>query len=86
MRVAPIIGEPLRFRVQSETNPRKWYLVELGSRQTQCDCVHYLMRIAPTIYNSRQRVDPCKHGQAALLYFAMQMLERIESHETTRSG
>jgi len=86
LKVLPILSEPLRFRVQSEANPRRYYLVELGSRVTSCDCMHYQTRIGPLLKNDYQTKEPrlCKHGVAALATFAMQMVGRIEREYASR--
>ena len=86
LKVIPILSEPLRFRVRSESNSRRTYLVELGARITTCDCLNYQMRIAPLLKNDYQTKEPrlCKHGAAALAYFAMQMIRRIEFEQSRR--
>lgn len=87
LKVMPILCEPLRFRVQSEANPRRFYLVELGSRVTTCDCMNYQTRIAPLLRHDYQKTEArlCKHGVAALAFFASQMLIKIErEYESNR--
>ena len=87
MKVIPILGEPLRFRVQSEANPRKFYLVELEANHLagQCDCHHWRIRIGPLIQHDFQTKVKrfCKHILAARSYFCERMLERIAA-ETKR--
>jgi len=81
LKVTPILGEVLRFRVQSESNPRRFYLVELDAHHNngQCDCRDFQTRHGPMLkhdYQTKLR-RRCKHCKAALLYFAERMLERI---------
>lgn len=88
MKVVPILGEPLRFHVQSESNPRKWYLVELDANKNagQCNCAQWLMRIGPLLQDDYQHKIKrrCKHLQAAFIYFAESILERISREEAQR--
>lgn len=89
MKVVPILGEPLRFRVQSEANPRQFYLVELEANRLagQCECHHWRMRIGPLIHHDYQtRIKRrCKHLNAAFIYFGERMLERISAEYKTTS-
>lgn len=73
MKVSPVPHEPLRFRVQSAANPKKFYLVELETHRNNgaCDCHDFLYRKVqllahPYERGARQR---CKHIIAAREYF-----------------
>ena len=80
MKVFPVLNELLRYRVQSEKNPRKYYLVELDAdlRKAICDCPHWQIRVSKLNEDDFQK-EPrlCKHQEAALRCFAVQMLQRI---------
>lgn len=81
MRVVHV--ERCRFRVQSESNPKAWYLVDLlsNNRMGQCDCADFRTRIGPLhnkIEERQMRRDDagidfrwsCKHIDAAKDFFA----------------
>ena len=88
MKVTPVLGEPLRFHVQSESNTRKFYLVELDANRNagQCNCAQWLMRIGPLITDDYQNKIKrrCKHLQAAFIFFAESILERISREQAER--
>ena len=73
MRVEQVIGEPLRFRVQSESNPRRWYLVDLEFFDNNgcCDCPEFQYRQQPLLLDDYQSTVKrrCKHVIAAREYF-----------------
>lgn len=81
MKVYPIVGEPLRFRVQSESNPRRFYLVELDwfNNNGGCDCRDFLYRHAPLLKNPYDKTirQRCKHILAAREFFLEGWLELL---------
>lgn len=81
MRVTPIPGEPLRYRVASETNPEKKYLVELDANHNagQCECTDWRMRIGPLQQDDYQRKirRRCKHLRAAMEFFSESILDMV---------
>lgn len=83
LKVHPVLGEPTRFRVQSESKQRTWYLVELSGdpRQSRCDCQNWIMRVQKQNRTTKGPVLQCKHQLAALQRFAFDMLRRIEQHQ-----
>lgn len=71
----------MRFRVQSEADARRYYLVELDANRNagECDCPQWKIRIGPLIENDYQRKlrRRCKHIIAAREYFLDQWLDLL---------
>lgn len=88
MRVHPIQCEPLRYRVESESNPAKKYLVELDANHNagQCECVDWRMRIGPLQQDDYQRKirRRCKHLRAAFEHFAESILDLVSEQVKAR--
>jgi len=61
--VQEVPNEPFQYRVKSDTTD-EWYVVDLIALGTtgQCNCMHYLARIAPKVAQGlRGRAAHCKH-------------------------
>lgn len=90
MKVYPILGEPLRFRVQSESQPRQFYLVELDALNNNgaCDCKSFLYRHAPLIKNPYDKTvrQRCKHILAAREFFLDRWLELLSAEMKDKHG
>lgn len=69
MKVTPL--ENLRYMVQSESDPKVEYLVDVLAGR--CSCPNFVCRI-------RKPPGRCKHLTATLLVFAEEMLEKIRKH------
>lgn len=86
--------ERCRFKVQSESNPKVWYLVDLlaNNRMGRCECADFRTRIGVAhhaVEEGARRMDDfgvdfrwtCKHIDAAKEFFAdmfLLMCERLD--------
>jgi len=87
--VEPDGSAPFRYRVESQSNPETWYLVDLTARggHGQCSCVDFQTRANPNFRRhgnwipyapGRHGCSECKHIAAAFahhhLYVTIPML------------
>lgn len=88
--VDPILGEPMRFMVQSESDPRAKYLVDLEEFGFNgwCGCQNFEMRLAPKLKELRASEKPakvrCKHIMRALIYQAERMNRELAKRTNTK--
>ena len=76
LRVEPIPGEPLRFRVQSVSDPETMHMVDLGLNDGGgfCDCMDFCARRDGFLKATRlpyQDRTACSHVKAAFRVFGM---------------
>lgn len=66
------------FHVQSEANPKKFYHVDLLSRDTNgaCSCEHFCCRLQPLI-EREESVGRCKHILACREFVLDDMLSKL---------
>jgi hypothetical protein len=92
--VEEVPGEPFRYRVESQSEPLKWHLVDLTERggHGMCDCKHFQTVAGPNFRRhgkwipyapKRNGVSECKHLRAAWdhyhLYVAIPMMKSFKA-------
>ena len=81
LRVEPIPGEPLRFRVQSQSEPEHMHVVDLGLNEGGgfCDCPDFCCRRDGFLKATRlpyQDRTSCSHVKAAFRVFGLAQIKR----------
>jgi hypothetical protein len=77
--VEEVPDEPFRFRVQSAKTNEK-YLVDIQTHKFtgECNCMHYLARIAPKVAQGLRGPEArCKHLRLAREYFLENILPKL---------
>lgn len=79
IRVEPIQGEVLRYRVSSSSNPNAPHMVDLSlyGGNGECSCRDFTTRRRPAIREGAElftRATSCKHVLAARKYFLIETL------------
>lgn len=82
MSVSPILGEVLRYRVTSDSNPKHSYICDLSENQGSgaCFCKDFQTRRGPAIKAGMppfSREVSCKHLIAARTYFCHTTLKEM---------
>ena len=82
LQVDAIPSERMVFRVQSESDPRRGYRVDLLSHGGigECDCKHWLTKIWSIVRDGGE--DTCKHVYAARQAFLRDLLRHMAREET----
>jgi hypothetical protein len=89
--VHPIDGEPMRFRVDSETDPGVSYVVNLGALRVrqrmngQCECDNFKFKRLPNLRMFRKPTarSRCKHIKWAMAYVMEMMLPKLATEFRT---
>ena len=86
--VEPILGELLRFHVQSRSNSKQRYLVDLESLKLngECGCMHFVTRCKPLLHAQRglsSRGTRCWHIWRARDWLLDKMLRDLVSYQET---
>lgn len=88
MNVRPI-AERYCYEVQSETDPRKWYRVDLTANNGAgvCPCTDWATRRQPALDRGEKpltRATLCKHARAALWAFLREVMPALARDEDAR--
>lgn len=82
VRVEPIEGEPLRYRVESWSRPNQPHLVDLSLAHGNgaCSCTDYVTRRAPAIKAGKPlftKATSCRHVRMARKHFTVTTLAEM---------
>ena len=82
VKVSPIPGEALRYRVESWTEGTEPHYVDLDcyNKYPECSCMHYKTRIKKNLEKGHAlwtMPTMCRHIEAAYRYFATKQIKHI---------
>lgn len=82
LKVMPLVGEPLRYIVQSHANPLQPYMVDLSQHDGNgaCCCADWYSRRLPAINDGKPlftRHTSCKHIIMARRHFTQTTLREM---------